>query len=138
MDHLFVDTNIILDLLANRAPFVTDAQELFTLADQKEVQLFVSSLTFANAHYILSQALKMDDARTVLRKLKVLVTVLPLDDKVIELALESDFKDFEDALQYHTALEHKLTIIITRNLRDFKASDIPVLTAKDYLNLRMT
>lgn len=138
MDHLFVDTNIVLDLLANRAPFVTDAQELFTLADQKEVQLFVSSLTFANAHYILSQALKMDDARTVLRKLKVLVTVLPLDDKVIELALESDFKDFEDALQYHTALEHKLTIIITRNLRDFKASDIPVLTAKDYLNLRMT
>ncbi|GAB5524914.1 MAG: PIN domain-containing protein [Roseivirga sp.] len=136
MDRLFVDTNIVLDLLANRAPFVIDAQELFTLADQQEVQLFVSSLTFANAHYILSQALKMHDARAVLRKLKVLITVLPLGDKVIDLALESDFTDFEDALQYHTALEHKLSMIITRNLKDFKSSAIPVFTAGDYLNLK--
>lgn len=138
MDRVFVDTNIVLDLLANRAPFVSEAQELFTSADQNKVQLYVSSLTFANAHYILSQALKMEDARSVLRKLKVLVTVLPLDDKIIELALESSFKDFEDALQYHTALEHKLNVIVTRNLKDFKSSEIPVLTAKDYLNLRRT
>jgi predicted nucleic acid-binding protein len=63
----------------------------------------------------------------------VLVEVLPLDDKVLELALVSDFKDFEDAIQYHTALENDIDIIITRNKKDFKNSKIPVLTAKEYL-----
>ena len=135
MDRLLVDTNIIIDLLAKREKFLTEAQELFTLSDKKEVKLYVSSLTFANTHYILSQSLKIDDSRKILRKFKVLVEVLPMDDKIIDLSLDSDFKDFEDAIQYYTALENNLELILTRNLKDFKLSRIPVLTAKDYLQL---
>jgi len=135
MDRLLVDTNIIIDLLAKRERFLTEAQELFTLSDKKEVKLYVSSLTFANTHYILSQSLKIDDSRKILRKFKVLVEVLPMDDKIIDLSLDSDFKDFEDAIQYYTALENNLELILTRNLKDFKLSRIPVLTAKDYLQL---
>ena len=136
MDRLLVDTNIVLDLLAKRKEFLVEAQELFTLSDKNELKLYVSSLTFANTFYILSQKLKLSNARKILRKFKVLVEVLPMDDKIIDLSLESDFKDFEDAIQYHTAIENGINMIITRNLKDFKISKLPVLTAKDYIEIR--
>ncbi|NOQ92027.1 MAG: PIN domain-containing protein [Flavobacteriaceae bacterium] len=136
MDKILVDTNIVLDLLARRQEFIIEAQELFTLSDKKELKLYVSSLTFANTYYILSQKMKLSNARKILRKFKVLVEVLPMDDKIIDLSLESDFKDFEDAIQYHTAIENEISIIITRNLKDFKTAKIPVLTAKDYIEMR--
>ena len=136
MDSILVDTNIVLDLLAKREEFIVEAQQLFTLSDKNEIALYVSSLTFANTYYILSQKMKLNDARKILRKIKVLVEVLPMDDKIIDLSLESDFKDFEDAIQYHTAIENEINIIITRNLKDFKSSRIPVLTAKNYIETR--
>ncbi|WP_456377838.1 type II toxin-antitoxin system VapC family toxin [Lutibacter sp.] len=136
MERLLVDTNIVIDLLAKRNDFFLEAQELFTLADRKELKLFVSSLTFANTYYILSQKLKVKEARKILRKFKVLVEVLPMDDKIIDLSLDSDFKDFEDAIQYYTAIENEIDIILTRNLKDFKTSKIPVLTAKNYVEIR--
>jgi predicted nucleic acid-binding protein len=133
MDKILVDTNIVLDLLAKRESFFIEAQELFTLSDKKKIKLFVSSLTFANTYYVLSQSLKIENARKILRKFKVLVEVLPMDDKIIDLSLDSEFNDFEDAIQYYSAIENDLDLIITRNLKDFKQSKIPVLTAKDYL-----
>ena len=136
MDKILVDTNIVIDLLAKRDKFLTEAQELFTLSDRKKVKLYVSSLTFANTHYVLSQSLKIENSRKILRRFKVLVDVLPMDDKIIDLSLDSEFNDFEDAIQYYTALENNLEIILTRNLKDFKLSKIPVLTAKDYLQLK--
>lgn len=133
MERLLVDTNIVIDLLSKREDFFQEAQELFTLADNNLVELYVSALTFANTHYLLSKHHKLDEARKILTKLKVLVKVAQLDDKIIELALVSDFKDFEDAIQYHTALENGIDIIITRNKKDFKNSKLPVMTAKEYL-----
>jgi len=69
-----------------------------------------------------------------LAKFKVLVEVLALDDKIIDLALASDRRDFEDAIQLYTAIENNTDIIITRNKKDFKKQHMPVLTAKEYLN----
>lgn len=134
MDKLFVDTNIVIDLLQKRENFFEEAQELFTLADKKKVKLFISSLTIANTHFLLSKHYNSNDARKILSKFKVLVEVLPLDDKVIELALASDIKDFEDAIQLYTAIEYNTDIIITRNKKDFKKQNLPILTAKEYLN----
>jgi len=133
MEKILVDTNIVLDLLVKREEFYQEAQELFTLADHKDVKLYISSLTIANIHYILTRNLKSDETRKILIKFKVLVEVLPMTDKILELALVSDFKDFEDAIQYHTALEHEMDLILTRNKKDFKKSVLPVLTAKEYL-----
>jgi predicted nucleic acid-binding protein len=73
--------------------------------------------------------------REILRKLKVLVNVISLDSKVIDLALNSDFKDFEDAIQYYAAMESNINIIITRNLKDFKKSDIPVMTGLQFIKM---
>ena len=133
MKKILVDTNIVIDLLSKREAFYQEAQELFTLADQKKVLLYVSSLTIANTHYLLSSSYKIADARKILIKFKILVNVLPMDDKILELALVSDFNDFEDAIQYHTALENNIDIILTRNKKDFKNSVLPVLNAKEFL-----
>ncbi len=134
MTKLFIDTNIVIDLIAKRGAFYQSAADLFSIADLGEVKLSVSSLTFANPNYILSRQKSKVQAKEILRKFKILVRVLKLDDKVVELALnDSDFPDFEDALQYFTALENKQDILITRNLRDFKNAKLPVMTAEEYL-----
>ena len=133
MEKVFIDTNIIIDLLAKREPFYKDAQDLFTLSDKKEIHLCISSLSFANAYYSIAKHHKEVDAKKYLAKFKVLVTVLALEDKAIELALASEFNDFEDGLQYFTAMDNDADIIITRNKKDFKNAKIPVVTAGEYL-----
>lgn len=136
MDKILVDTNIIVDLLSKREDFYLPASRLFTLSDNKKVKLSITALTFANTYYILSRELKPDKVKEVLRKFKLLVNVLPLNEKIIDLSLNSDFKDFEDAIQYYTALENNLEIIVTRNLKDFKLSKMPVMTAEAYLAMK--
>jgi predicted nucleic acid-binding protein len=133
MKKLFIDTNIILDLLAQRMPFYTDAAKLFSLADRKKLKLSISALCLADAHYILLKQNPDLEVRSVLRRFKILVTVLPLDDKITDLALNSEFRDFEDAIQYYTALENDQDLIITRNQSDFRESKLPVMTAGEFI-----
>lgn len=135
MKKLFLDTNIVIDLLAHRVQFYDEVATLFSLADKKQIELSVSSLTFANTSYTLLKQLNANKTKETLRKLKLIVKVLSLDDKIIELALnDQQFSDFEDGLQYFTAVENYQDIIITRNLKDFKKSKLPVLTAKQFIN----
>ena len=134
MKKILIDTNIVLDLLGQREPFYKDAAKLFSLADRGKIKLHVSSLTIANSNCVLSKLKSAKDARVILIKFKILVVVLELNDKIIELSLNDDsFSDFEDGLQYYTALENEADILITRNLKDFKSSKIPVMTASQYL-----
>jgi predicted nucleic acid-binding protein len=129
MKKLLIDTNIVLDLLAKREPFYADSAKLFSLADKKQVKLTVSSLTIANTHYTLMRVKNPNESKSILRRLKLIAEVLSLDDKIIGLALnDTDFDDFEDAIQYFSALENNIDIIITRNLKDFKKSILPVMT----------
>jgi predicted nucleic acid-binding protein len=81
----------------------------------------------------LSKQKSAIEARKLLSRFKVLVHVLPVDDKIIELALNGDFRDFEDAIQYYCAIENGIKIIVTRNLRDFKKSKLPVFTSEDFV-----
>ena len=133
MGKVFVDTDIILDLLSNREPFYIHSANLFSAADKNEIQLCVSSLSFANLNYILSKQYSADQARKKLLKFKTLVSVLSVTDKIIDLALSSDFKDFEDGMQYFTATENSIKILLTRNLKDFKSAQISVQTAEQFL-----
>jgi len=132
-NKVFVDTDVIFDLLAKREPFYKYAAKLFTNADKQELTICVSSLCFGNLNYILSKQKSTTEARKILARFKVLVEVVPFDDKVIELALNSDFKDFEDAVQYYCAIENGIKVLITRNLKDFKHAKIPVLTAEEFV-----
>jgi predicted nucleic acid-binding protein len=134
MKRLLIDTDIVIDLLSKRKEFYEDAAHLFSKADKKELNLCISSLTFANTNYILTKLKSSKESREILRKFKVLVELLVLDDKITELALsDENFPDFEDGLQYYSAIENDIDIIITRNKKDFKNSKLPVLTAKEYL-----
>ena len=134
MNRILIDTNIVIDLLAKREEFYNEAAELFSLSDKKEIKLHISSLTFANTNYVLSRQKSAKETREILRKFKVLVEVLNLDDKIIELALSDEkFSDFEDGLQYYSAIENDADLILTRNKKDFKNSKLPVLTTKEYL-----
>ena len=134
MSRLLIDTNVVLDLLAKRDPFYKSAAQIFSLADKNKLKLSISSLTFANTNYVLSRLKSTSKAREVLRQFRVLVKILSLTDKVIDLALnDSKFKDLEDGLQYYSAIENNQELIITRDLKDFRESKIPVMTPEEYI-----
>ncbi len=132
---VFVDTDIIYDLLGKRDPFYLPAAQLFTLADEGKVQIFISVLSLANLHYLISKQRSEEDAKEILRKFKILVHVVPLNDKIMNLALNSEFSDFEDAIQYYSALQNEIEVLLTRNLKDYRKAQITVLTAQDFINL---
>jgi predicted nucleic acid-binding protein len=131
----FVDTDIIYDLLAKRDPFYLPAARLFTLADEGKIEIYISILSLPNIHYLLSKQTSSEEAKQILRKFKVLVHVTPLDEKIIDLALNSEFSDFEDAIQYFSALQNNIEVLLTRNLKDYRKAQISVLTAQDFINL---
>ena len=131
--NIFVDSDIILDLLAQREPFYIYAARLFTLIDQRKIKAFTSPLVFANLHYILKKQKSNNFALQSLRKLKTLVKILPINSRVIEQALNSEFTDFEDAIQYFTATNNRIKVIITRNKADYKKGKITISTAEEYI-----
>lgn len=133
MESAFVDTDIVLDLLGQRMPFYDFSATLFSMADKGEITLYVSSLSFSNLNYLLSKQYSADQSRMKLLKFKTLVTVLSVSDKIVELALSSDFKDFEDGIQYFTAIENGIKTLLTRNLKDYKSAEIIVMTAEQFI-----
>ena len=134
MKKLFVDTNIVIDLLSRREPFFEEAATIFSLADKKQIEITISSLTIANTSYALLRRMDSNKVKSILRKLRLIVKILPLDDKIVGLALNDEtFSDFEDGLQYFSAIENGQELIITRNLRDFKNSKLPTMTAKQFI-----
>ena len=135
MHRVFIDSDIILDLLAQREEFYPPAAKLFTLLDKGDVLGFTSPIVFANLHYVLRKMRSKEYALKSLRKLKTLISILPVDDKIIGLALDSNFSDFEDSIQYHTAKSYEINFIITRNKKHYKQSKISVCTAEEYLKI---
>jgi len=137
-EKLFLDTNVVFDLLGEREPFYESAAKIATLADIGKVQIYVSALTYATAFYLLARFENKEVVKDKIRKFKVIAETSDLTDKIVDKGLVSKFSDFEDALQYYSALKVDCSIIITRKGKDFKESDIPVLTPDEYLNKLMT
>ena len=133
MAKIFVDTDVCIDLLSGRKPFNATAEKLFSLADIGKIKICVSSLSFSNIDYVLRSQYSANHSRQIIAKFKTLVTVLSVDSKTIDLAIASDFNDFEDAIQYYSAIENGLTTLVTRNLKDFKKATIKVVTPETYL-----
>jgi len=131
--RIFIDSDIILDLLCKRDPFYSFAAEVFTLGDTKKIELVTTSLVFANVFYILRKLLGIEKAKELLRKLRIIISVVSVDEKVVDLALNSKFTDFEDGLQYFTARENNIKIILTRNVKDYKEKELLIQTPEEYL-----
>lgn len=135
MTKVFVDTDVCIDLLSGRQPFNKTAEILFSRADNKKIKIYVSSLSFSNIDYVLRSQYSTTHSRQLIGKFKTLVNVLPVDSKTIDLAIVSDFNDFEDAIQYSCAIENNLSTIITRNIKDYKKASIDVLTPETFIAL---
>lgn len=131
--RLFLDTNIMLDLLGQRQPFYDSIAKIASLADKDEVHLTVSALSYATVNYFLSKYDTPAIAREKLRKFKIISTIIGVDEWIVEKGLSSNFTDFEDALQYFCALKGDCNILLTRNPKDFKLSELPIMTAEEYL-----
>ena len=130
---IFLDSDVILDVLCKREPFYSFAAELFTLGDLGKVTLVTTSLVFANVFYILRKVLGIEKGKELLRKLRIIVGVISVTEKTVDLALNSNFADFEDGLQYFTARENNIQILITRNVKDYRGKELLVQTPEEYI-----
>lgn len=129
MSKVFLDTNIIIDLISDRKPFSKYAIEIFQKAEKGELKLFTSSHSIATTHYLLKKYMVEKDLREVLYNLLEYLTVIAVDVDIIKKGLQSNHRDFEDSIQIFCAsTTDKLDSIITRNIKDFKGSEIKVLT----------
>ena len=136
MRRLFVDTNVLIDFLADREPFATDAARLFDLSHKKKMQLYVSAVSYNNIYYILRQSLTHSATIKILGELNEWTHVIDVTAAVIRQSLTSEFKDFEDAIQYNCAKSlSKIEGIITRDTSDYKKSSLPVLTPKEAVSI---
>ncbi|AZI38708.1 type II toxin-antitoxin system VapC family toxin [Epilithonimonas vandammei] len=133
MKKIFLDTNIILDFLGEREGFYEASAKIMTLADKKKIQVYTSPSSISNVFYVLTRYENSKIALEKIRKFKLLCSMSVMDDEVVEKAIHSNFKDFEDAMQYFSALASNCNIIITRNEKDFKNAMIPVMNAESYL-----
>ncbi len=134
MIKVFVDTNIIVDLIADRKPFSKFAIELFKKAENKEVMLYTSSHSLATTHYLLKKYLEEKQLRAVLYSLLDYLKIIAVDQDVIKKSLKSKHKDFEDAIQiFCSNTISSMDYITTRNIKDFKSADIPVYAPDELL-----
>ncbi|MHB1277079.1 MAG: type II toxin-antitoxin system VapC family toxin [Bacteroidia bacterium] len=133
VDRVFWDTNVLIDLLADRDPYYVDAALIASQADQGKIELYASTLSFANCAYVLGRVEKDEKMRNKLTMIKTVIRPVSLDVTSMEKALSGGFPDFEDALQYYCALQAECSIILTRNGRDFRESAIAVMSPAEYL-----
>jgi predicted nucleic acid-binding protein len=134
MTDLFIDTDVIIDFLIDRKPYSREAAILFTLIEQKKLRGYSSSLTFSNLYYILRKIETHNKVISKLDSLSKILSILKVEEQTIKNAINSGFLDFEDSIQYFSARDNKkISVIITRNIKDYKNSEIPVMTPGDYL-----
>jgi predicted nucleic acid-binding protein len=136
MSKAFIDTDVILDFMIAREPFALDAARIFSLSEKKEVSICTTGLVFSNAYYILRKLGTHKKVMEKLTQLARLIDIIGLPKIAVIQALGSEFGDFEDALQHYAALSEGVKIIVTRNTKDFKHSQLAVLTPDQYLKSR--
>ena len=137
MDKALIDTDVILDFFFDRQPFSEFATKIFSLCESKKIKGFVTPVIYSNVYYLLRQTAKHEKVIDKLNQLLLITEVLPMDKEVVQNALNSGFKDFEDALQNFSAIRYgDIDVILTRNLKDFKKSEIGVLTPETYMKTK--
>jgi len=136
MKHIFMDTNVVIDFLADRRPFSLDAAKIFNLAASDYVRIYISAVSYNNIYYVLRQFLSNQATIRLLEDLGDLTQIVDVTGNIIRKSLKTDFKDYEDAIQYYCALAvPEIDFIVTRDTKDFKKSSIPVFNPVEALTL---
>ena len=131
--NTFLDTDILLDFLGAREPFAKHASRIFAAGHQKQFHLYTSSNSITNCYYILSQYSKTKTARQLILELLKEISVIPVTEDILWKGFESNFHDAEDGIQHFAALSvESISGIITRNLKDYKSSKLPVFSSEEF------
>lgn len=132
---LFLDTNIVIDVIANRKPFVEDSRIILNLCETGQAEGIISTLTLCTISYVLRKFATPGMMRTKLRDLRNILTPIDLSVSLLDKAIASSITDFEDAVQFYTVAYSDADVIITRNIKHFPQDNIPVLTPTEFLTL---
>ena len=131
MKKVFLDTNIVADLFLKREPFCENSLKLFTLGFHKKITLYVSSLSYATLAYLVRK-MKKEERVLLFEKLRNITETTTIDRLTVDKALISDFSDLEDALQYYSAVNAKVDVVLTRNKKDLVEANVPVMTPDEF------
>ena len=136
MKSIFLDTNVLIDFFADRKPFSIDAARLFDYSLKKKINIYISAVSYNNIYYIVRQSLSHAETIKMLTEISEWTNVIDLTKDIINKSLTSDFKDFEDAIQYNCAKSiNKIDLIVTRDTKDYKVSSLAILTPKEAVAL---
>ena len=134
MQKIFVDTDVIVDFLIDRKPFSEQAAIILTLSEYGHIRVFVSALTFANFYYILKKFSSHTKVISKLSQLTEMVEIIDVTKKSILDSLKSNFKDFEDSIQNESAKkDNQINILVTRNIKDYRTSELSIMSPEEYL-----
>jgi predicted nucleic acid-binding protein len=136
MKNIFLDTNVLIDFLADRRPFSLAAAKIFNLSFSGKIKIYISAISYNNIYYILRQSLSNNETIKLLNELCEMTEIADVTKSIIQKSLKPEFKDFEDAIQYNCALSmNKIDFIITRDTKDFRKSALSVMTAEEAVSL---
>jgi len=134
MDKVLIDTDVLMDFFFDREPYAEYATELLNSCANKEIQGFTTPVIVSNVYYLLRKTAKHSMIVEKIKQLLTIIEIVKMDKNVVLSALNSEFKDFDDALQNFSAIENEqIKIILTRNLKDFKKSELAIMTPETYL-----
>lgn len=134
MDHVLIDTDVILDFFFDREPYSEYAAKVLNLCEEQKIKGFITLVAISNIYYLLRKIGKHDIIIERLKQLLTIIDIAEMDKTVVLNALNSQFKDFEDALQNFSAIgKGKIKVILTRNIKDFKKSTLAIMTPEMYL-----
>ena len=134
---VFIDSDVVIDFFTDREPFVNPASELFDWNEKGYVQLYLSAVSVNNIYYIVRRYLGHERTLAIVEELTEMAEIVGTTRKEIMQALKNEFKDFEDSIQYSTALTIEgIEAIITRNVKDYRRSQIAVFTPGDYISMK--
>ena len=134
MDKVLIDTDVLLDFFFDRKPFSRYATEVLNLCEENKLSGYTTPVIISNVYYLLRKTAKHDIIVERIKQLLHIIEIINMNKNAVLNALNSEFKDFEDALQNFSAIENgKIKIILTRNIKDFKKSELAILTPETYL-----
>jgi predicted nucleic acid-binding protein len=137
MDKVLIDTDVILDFFFDRKPFSEFASEVFNLCEEKKILGYTTPVIICNVYYLLRKYSKHEIIIKNISKLLNIIEILKMDKTIVIEALNSNFKDFEDALQNFSAIQNgEIKAILTRNIKDYKESDLAIFTPEVYLKIQ--
>jgi predicted nucleic acid-binding protein len=132
---ILFDTNVILDVLLEREPFAKPAAYLMSKVETSEIQGYISAITVTTIHYLIAKAIGKTKAKKYIKLILSLFEVAPVNRLVLESSLSNKFTDYEDAVIYESAIHAGVECIVTRDVKDYKPSVIPVYEPLEMVNI---